>query len=504
MRHGRARSSSTLCKVTVPGFLSRPPAPVPFLVGIPDARDSILTAGAKSRACASILNLRPIRADNKSFELDTEQRRGRGNRRPTSSQHDTAGFPAFSREIFDSACSYSIIRGSTAGFFLRHQARFRAPRCRHMDGLKPAHFFTGYEPMIATADMPDSLTQTHGARPFLGIYDYRYAPYSLGDTITWQMNVLVIAIESGANAIDHILMVDPKHPACWMQPHINTANYLTALQNIFPAYLCSPLLRNVRVFRDRTTFNDLLASHLRSGLQVYPSPGDHLRRRVRSGGIVNLSHGGFPLSHSVLNAFYMKNGYLPRLVAPRGYERSARMFLARHAAGRTVVAVHMRQSGLGSNPSALHRDSPMAEWVHFLKMAAVRWPDVLFVVFGGYHEWERPLMLLKNVLVPRTFGLGLAHELALLHHADMFMGSSSGFSAAATFSSVPYVIVNVEHDFSRYSEVPVGELRYPFALDNQEIYWEKETAALLAACFERAYRGLRKRTVSEAASTAGH
>lgn len=357
-------------------------------------------------------------------------------------------------------------------------------------------------PMTAAAALPDSSTDTRVARPFLGIYDYRYAPYSLGDAITWQMHVLVSAIESGATAIDHILMTDPRHPACWMQPHITAANYLSALQNIFPAFLCNPLLRNIRVFRDRGAFNDVLASHLRCGLKSYPSSSDHLHRRVRSGGIVNSSHGGFPLSHSALNAFHRKNGYLPRLVAPRGYERSARMFLARHAAGRTVVAVHMRQSGLGSNPAALHRDSPMAEWVHFLKLAAGRWPEVLFVVFGGYHEWERPVMLLTNVLIPRTFGLGLALELALLHHADMFMGSSSGFSAAATFSSVPYVIVNVEHDFSRYSEVAVGESRYPFALDNQTIYWEQETAAGLAECFERAYQGLRKRTVSDPASSA--
>jgi hypothetical protein len=64
------------------------------------------------------------------------------------------------------------------------------------------------------------------------------------------------------------------------------------------------------------------------------------------------------------------------------------------------------------------------------------------------------------------------------------------------------VVVNVEHDFSRYSEVAVGESRYPFALDNQTIYWEQETAGVLAEFFERAYRGLRKQTASDPASSA--
>ena len=113
-------------------------------------------------------------------------------------------------------------------------------------------------------------------------------------------------------------------------------------------------------------------------------------------------------------------------------------------------------------------------------------------------------MHLENVVIPRNRGLGLADELELLHHADMFMGSSSGFSAVATFSDVPYVIVNVEHDFSRYCEVSIGEPRYPFALDNQTIYWEQETATDLADYFDRAYRKLQKPAGSDAVSAAGN
>jgi len=349
---------------------------------------------------------------------------------------------------------------------------------------------------ITVVQTPDTPNDLPAARPFLGVYDYSYAPYSLGDTVTWQMNVLVSAVEAGANAIDHVLVVDPRKPACWMQPHIDSDNYRIALQNIFPAFLCSPLLRSFRLFRDRAAFDLYLVSNLLDGHKTHPTVANHLQRRMGAGGFVSTRHGGFPLNHSMLNAFHRKRGYLPRLCAPRGYRRAAADFLMRRAADKIAVAVHVRQSKLSSAPASLHRDSVAGAWLGFFRSAAVFWPDVVFLVLGGYDEWERPLLFLDNVVIPRTHGLGLAHELALLHQADLFMGASSGFSAMATFSTVPYVIFNMEHDFAQYNDVPVGEPRYPFALANQSICWEAETTPLLLDFFDRAHRGLRERRSS--------
>jgi hypothetical protein len=214
---------------------------------------------------------------------------------------------------------------------------------------------------------------------------------------------------------------------------------------------------------------------------------------MRTGGILNSSTGGFPLNHALLNQFHNEHGYLPRLEAPRGYAQAARTFLRPVAAGKTIVTVHMRQSRLSARASALHRDSIPDEWMEFFKAAKKRRPHVLFMLLGGYREWARPFMFLDNVVVPRAHGLSLGHELALLHQSDLFIGASSGFSAMATFSAVPYVIVDMEHDFSKYNEVSVGSSRYPFALDNQRICWEKESAAMLINLFENACAKLKKR-----------
>jgi hypothetical protein len=218
--------------------------------------------------------------------------------------------------------------------------------------------------------LPSTTAPSPSDQVFLGVYDFRYSPYALGDALTWQMNVLVSALEAGAGAVDHLLMVDPSRPACGMQPHIGPENYRVFLQNIFPAFLCNPLLRGFRLFRDRTTFDCFLASHLRRGAKMYPDWGNHLRRRIREVDIPGTSAWeGFPLTHSLPNAFHKKHGYLPRLVGPRGYELTAKTFLERHAHGKVVAAVHMRQSRLSSAPASLYRDSSTVEWERFLKSA---------------------------------------------------------------------------------------------------------------------------------------
>jgi hypothetical protein len=75
--------------------------------------------------------------------------------------------------------------------------------------------------------------------------------------------------------------------------------------------------------------------------------------------------------------------------------------------------------------------------------------------------------------------------LTLLFEGAPFFGTSSGFSAAATFSNTPYTITHVEHRAAKFFGIPVGIERYPFALQHQWLSWERETARLLIELFDR-------------------
>jgi hypothetical protein len=306
----------------------------------------------------------------------------------------------------------------------------------------------------------------------IGIYDFSYVPYALGDALTWTMNLNVAAAMAGCDAIDQYLVVDPQKPGSRYQPFVNPHNYVSMLDGLFPAFLCSPILRSLKVLRHAPSFSLFLLREAVRRRPMWPSLLGHLNRRLDF------------ISHRRINAFYRAHGRLPWLTAPRGFGAWADEFRRAHAAGRFVVAVNIRQSALSLTPANLFRDSASAEWCGFIRQAAARHPDALFLMLGGYTETSREVHRLPNVLVPRAMGLGLGHELALLHRADLFMGSSSGFAAMATFCDKPYVVTNIQHQFSRYAGVPVGARHYPFGRQNQILHWEKEDQDTLLSFFE--------------------
>jgi hypothetical protein len=197
----------------------------------------------------------------------------------------------------------------------------------------------------------------------------------------------------------------------------------------------------------------------------------------------------FPIDHRRINAFHARYGHVPALAAPRGYEGWARSFHERDLERRPLVVINPRQSSLTEVPTVTYRDAPLSAWHDFIDVIGQKRPEVLFVMVGGFQEWEHRLAYRRNVFIPRAWGLRLAHELALLKIADLFMGTSSGFATFVTFTEVAYAIVNVEHSFARFAEISLNDRHYPFAKSNQVLTWRPETTAELLSLFDELYRG---------------
>jgi hypothetical protein len=316
------------------------------------------------------------------------------------------------------------------------------------------------------------------AEAFLGIFDFSYQHYALGDVLTNQVNLVIQAIEQGSRQIDIVVMVNPRRPSARQHTFVTPANYVAHLDNIMPAFACNPFLRSLQLIRDLQTFNFLIALHHRNHLPMWPDLKTHLKMRQ-----------DFPIDHSRINAFYARHGYIPRLSAPRGYMSWARHFHATELGGRPLVVINPRQSSLTETPAVTYRDASLPTWHAFIDVVAGRWPEALFVMVGGFQEWEHHLLYRRNVFIPRAWGLRLAHELALLKIADVFMGTSSGFATFATFTDMAYAIVNVEHSFARPAEVRLNDRHFPFANANQILTWRQETTEELLSLFEEVYSG---------------
>lgn len=312
---------------------------------------------------------------------------------------------------------------------------------------------------------------------FAAFFDFGYQHYALGDVLTTMVNLACRAEEAGCSGMDIYVHILPYAPSAPQQGHITPDNYLTHLDNLFPAFLCNPLPGSIHLLRDFGLQAGLVLEQIRaSGVPAWPTLDQHLLRQMN-----------YPISHKLINEFHSRHGRLPQLGAPRGYGKWAGQWRRSVFSDRFLVCVNPRQSGLTTTPSTLYRDAPMDEWVAFFTRAHRTHPDVHFVLLGAYAETDRRLLGLENVTSLRAQGYGLAHELALLATADMFMGTSSGFATMATFGDVPYFITGVEPVFSQYAEIPVGAKAYPFAAPHQYLHWAREDATMMLEYLARVH-----------------
>ena len=86
----------------------------------------------------------------------------------------------------------------------------------------------------ASRDVDATSTET-----FLGVYDFSYAPYALGDCLTWQENALVEAMDQGYQKIRLCVVADPDRPlqqsaATYQYPRIIAISYENCIQLCFP------------------------------------------------------------------------------------------------------------------------------------------------------------------------------------------------------------------------------------------------------------------------------
>jgi hypothetical protein len=322
------------------------------------------------------------------------------------------------------------------------------------------------------------LEKSKADESLLGIFDFSYLHYALGDLLTEQVNLAVMAIEQEKKFVDVIVTVHPDRPSGLLQLFITPSNYLTFLDNVMPIFGSNPLIRSVEVMRDVHAVNLIRLSRHCAGAATWPRMYSHLMMKNY-----------YPLSHKLINAFYARHGYVPQLVVPPAMRQWARTFHQAELGSRPLVVINPRQSMLTRFPGGLYRDSSLEDWYRFIDSIGTRRPDALFVMVGGFAEWEHQLALRRNVFIPRAYGLTLAHELALMTISELFMGASSGFATFATFTDIPYAILNVEQFFAGPAELTVGARRYPFAAERQIITWHPETTEELLTLFADLYPG---------------
>jgi hypothetical protein len=329
------------------------------------------------------------------------------------------------------------------------------------------------------------------APAYCAVYDFQLLPYALGDVLTWNIQTALRCAEVGRQRVDAFICMDASHPSSIYQRNLVVAeNCALYLNELFSAFGTHPSLGNIYLFGSC----EEMVERLRDLARADAVNGETLSDYERALGAredtetLNRYFIKYIYSHERLNHFADRHGRIPLLTASRGCEPDVQGLLATLFADKRIVVIHPRlrqlDNGLGGEHTYF-RDSDFLEWYEFLRAAAEKHPEVQFVVVGRLQEKPLELLRLPNVISLRTLGLGLGHDLTLMLHADLFIGTSSGFAAMANFSTVPYFITKVNKETCNAYGIAQGSTRLPFATPNQLLVYEPETSAMLMDLLDR-------------------
>lgn len=339
---------------------------------------------------------------------------------------------------------------------------------------------------------------------YYAIYDFEILPYALGDVLTWNIQTAIRCEEAGRKRVEVLILADTRYPSSIYQRDLvfaeNAPLFFNELSGAFGTH---PYLGNTHIFRKR---EDLLAflNEAASNDPVTKSVLDDYETVLagrEDADALNTYFIKYIYSHDRINAFAHKHGRIPLLNASAGCEPDVDGVFRHLMAGKKVVVIHPRLRQLDSGLKGEHthfRDSDFLVWYEFLVNAIDRYPDVQFVVVGRMQEKPLALLKLPNVVNLRAMGLGLGHEITLMLRSHLFIGTSSGFAAAANFSQVPYFVTKMNKASYEAYGIPDQADRLPFAAENQVLVSATETVEMLEDLLEKGLAGVR---VDEQADT---
>jgi hypothetical protein len=120
---------------------------------------------------------------------------------------------------------------------------------------------------------------------------------------------------------------------------------------------------------------------------------------------------------------------------------------------RRAVTCHLKICPSSAKPEIEHADC--IAWHRFFDSR----PHTNFILLGD-DAYPSSMVALANVTLARDDGLSLADQLALITTSSGFVGSASGFSAAAVLSRIPYAIF--KHPDHHPEEYVAPRFRGPF------------------------------------------
>jgi hypothetical protein len=337
-----------------------------------------------------------------------------------------------------------------------------------------------------------TLTKSKASEVYHDIYDLSIFPVSLGDVITWGVKSALRASAAGRKKVHVHLVCDPEKSG--FNP-MQSGSYLVDLfaVEILPAFYSHPYFSGVSLHRSRADFLEAFAQIAETD-EVSQEILRENEARFQERSDFDRTNHYFKLycsQHEEINECYRRTGAYPKV----GYLKDCLVdwqALQLQFPKETLwvtVQFRLRRLDRGMpvfSTTEWHRDAPFLTWYNFIRKAHQLYPTVRFVLLGRLQEKPLELLRLPNVVVLRTLGMNLGHEIAALLNSDLYIGSPSGFAQAAHFSDVPYDIFSCTEEGCGNYGIPYGTGQIPIATPRQRLHYETEETETLLATLEQA------------------
>lgn len=310
---------------------------------------------------------------------------------------------------------------------------------------------------------------------YLGIYDLRILPLSLGDMLSWLATQKLLAKRYNSKKLDIFVIFPPSFVGNLLN-EVKTREFwkshLDELSLIFSTdadvenfYVCSNVLE---INNFKSYFNGIEAL----------GQNEFLLRNLKDINIIWSYIRSFQ-RFDLFNDYFISKKKTIILESHNDVRDEALKILDFYKISEPIVCQpRFRMIDNGLPPSDPRRDSSFLKWNNFLRIASTRFPNQKFLIIGRRQSIPDELLAYGNVTCSRDIGMSLGHELALVRQTKIFIGASSGFAIAANFSKSPYIIYNLKPAGIENYGLETGRLSLIFASYNQimlsdEIDFEK-------------------------------
>jgi hypothetical protein len=307
---------------------------------------------------------------------------------------------------------------------------------------------------------------TETQKRILAIWDFRIEPFTVGELLLCHEVALVLREKHQVDKIDLVLLWDKDNPTN-LSGGLNPSNFYNYFSELLQLAFVNIHLGAVFVMDSP----DMLSSYIADNHQRYHIFPPH---KDSDGNKITGHHQLFNYS----NSFYSQHGYVPHMSCQLSTLSWARKFLFDNLHPLLPVTVQLRNTS-----TVPERNAELDCWIEFFTHCLNKYP-IKFIMIGRGDEIDPRFRKLSNVLVAKDYCTTLEQDLALIQTAFMFMASSSsGPSAMALFSDLPYVL----YKFMPVNEdIPPGSSA-PWATELQKWVWEPETTDRLTSDFRWVY-----------------